>query len=222
VLVPDLARLSKPAQSRLIKEGLFEDEGGELFSLYTVHLQYHWTQTFPARSTVHIHHEYTPSGGFQLISLDTFRNALQHKDPVGSDEQSRYLREDLKLLNGFCPDPPFLRASIRAMVDSDPENGRYISPDWVDFILTSANTWKRPIEDFTLIVERGKPLDGHGKPEEAEQYLVSFCTPQNAPVEKLDADHFQVHLTNFVPTSELRIGYLDVPEPVPTHPATKK
>jgi hypothetical protein len=38
-------------------------------------------------------------------------------------------------------------------------------------------------------------------------------SPQNAPVEKLDADTFQVQLTNLVvPTSELRIGFFDVPE----------
>ena len=29
-------------------------------------------------------------------------------------------------------------------------------------------------------------------------------------------DHFQVHLTNFVPTAELRIGFFDVPEAKPT------
>lgn len=85
-------------------------------------------------------------------------------------------------------------------------------PHWVDFILTSANTWKQPIEDFTLIVERGKPE------LEKDQNIVSFCTPQNAPVTKIDANTFQVHLTNFVPKDELRIGFFDVPPPAPASP----
>jgi hypothetical protein len=76
---------------------------------------------------------------------------------------------------------------------------------WVDFILTSANTWQRPIEDFTLIVERPRS-------EQGWHVLVSFCSPRSGKVDKLDADHFQVHLTDFVPTSELHIGFFDVPE----------
>lgn len=31
----------------------------------------------------------------------------------------------------------------------------------------------------------------------------------NADAEKLDADHFQVHLTNLVPASESHIGFFD-------------
>jgi hypothetical protein len=214
---PDFAHLSNAEKQSLVKQGILA--GMDDYGQWTVNLQYHWAQNFPAHSTVHIRHEYTPSDGFQAIPLDAFRNTLLHKKPVGNDYESKDQRENLKLLDGFCPDPSLLRASIRAIADSDPENGQYLSPEWVDFILTSANTWKQPIEDFTLIVERGKPLDGYGKPEEREHYLVSFCTPQNALVEKLDADHFQVHLTNFIPTSELRIGFFDLPE---AKPASKK
>jgi hypothetical protein len=72
---------------------------------------------------------------------------------------------------------------------------------YIDFILTTANTWKTPIEDFTLIVERPH-LKG------AQQNLVSFCW--DGPVAKLDADHFEAHLTNFVPKKELRIGLITV------------
>jgi hypothetical protein len=66
----------------------------------------------------------------------------------------------------------------------------------VDFILTTDNVWKKPIEDFSLIVDRS-PAGGP----------VSFCSPESADPEKPDASHFRVHLTNFVPTRELRIGF---------------
>ena len=83
----------------------------------------------------------------------------------------------------------------------------YAHPHWVDFILTSANTWKQPIEDFTLIVERGALYTGEDKT------LVSFCSPQHAEVKKLNAREFQMHVTNLIPTSELRIGFFDLPPP---------
>jgi hypothetical protein len=53
----------------------------------------------------------------------------------------------------------------------------------------TANTWKRPIEDFTLIVERP-----HEK--NALQSFMSFCW--DGPVTKLDADHFSAHMVNLV------------------------
>jgi hypothetical protein len=125
--------------------------------------------------------------------------------------------EEFKLLSGFCPDQKFLNglghrlqaSKLQAMTEDE---GMTPGVEWVDFILTSANTWKQPIEDFTLIVERSQPLDGRGKPEKDEHFRVSFCSPQNAPVDRLDANRFQIHLTNFVPNSELHIGYFELPE----------
>jgi Domain of unknown function (DUF4424) len=141
--------------------------------------------------------------------LDTLKNVSEHKQPTGDADSVKFGLEDMQRLEGLCPDPTFLSGMIKQINAGAPGYGQYAHPHWVDFILTSANTWKQPIEDFTLIVARGKPE------EDKTQAFVSFCSPQGAPVEKLDADHFQVHLTNFVPQSELRIGYFDVPLPAP-------
>jgi uncharacterized protein DUF4424 len=209
IRTPDLERLPKAEQDRLVSLGLFEPDGTDRWGLWTVQLQFHWTQTFKAHSTIHVRHEYTPVEGFEMMPLGTLRNALDKTEAAGSEKDGGFQREDLATLKGFCPDPPFLRASIRAIENGDPGNGEFVYPQWVDFILTSANTWKQPIEDFTLIVERGKGRDDFGP------RMISFCSPQNATVEKLDADHFQVHLTNFVPASELRIGFFDMPKARP-------
>lgn len=122
-----------------------------------------------------------------------------------------------RVLNAFCPSVPLLetiskRLSTKNAADSavNPESGWVMS---ADFILTTANTWQRPIEDFTLIVERPRT-------EKGDETLVSFCSP--GPVEKLDVNHFQVHLTNFVPTKELHIGFFDVPEVKPALSKPKK
>jgi hypothetical protein len=213
----DFDKLSQPVKDQLLKAGLFEDDGGGFIrALWTANIQYHWTQTFPAHSTVHICHEYTPVEGSELMLPDTLKNVYGHKQPTGDADSQKYALHDMHLLEGLCPDPLFLSAMIARIEASSTGYGKYAHPRWVDFILTSANTWKQPIEDFTLTVERGKPE------EEITRTFVSFCSPQNANVEKLDADHFQVHLTNFVPVAELRIGFFDVPMAKPAQTAPKK
>jgi hypothetical protein len=218
----DFDALSQPVKDQLLKAGLFEDEGGGFVrALWTANVQYHWTQTFPAHSTVHIRHEYTPVEGSELMPLYTLNDVLnpQWEEPTeqpDSADEIKYASDQLQLLKGLCPDPSLLRGIVQRVEANDPENGVFALPHWVDFILTTANTWKQPIEDFTLIVERGKP------DEENEQMLISFCSPQNAKVEKISADRFQVHLANFVPVAELRIGFFDVPVDKPAQPASKK
>jgi Domain of unknown function (DUF4424) len=201
---PDVDRLPKAEQQRLAQLGLFDAEGG--WGLWTVHLQYHWTQTFPAHSTTHIRHEYTPVEGFELMPLDTLQFVLQNKDPTGDADSVKYEKEDMKLLQEFCPDRGFLRGVIERAEAGGPQSGQFAHPHWVDFILTSANTWKQPIEDFTVIVDRGKAVFENWHAE------VSFCSIDHASIDKLDADHFQMHLTNFVPKDELHIGFFDLPE----------
>jgi uncharacterized protein DUF4424 len=213
IQTPDVARLPQAEQQRLAKLGLFDAEDG--WGLWTVHLQYHWTQTFPAHSTVHIQHQYTPVEGGELMLPDTLENVTEHKQPTGDADTVKYALQDMQRLESLCPDPSLLSGMIAQIKASAPGYGQYAHPHWVDFILTSANTWKQPIEDFTLIVERGKPEETNAPT------FVSFCPPQNAPVQKLDANTFQVHLTDFVPKDELRIGYFDVPPAAPA-PAPAK
>lgn len=209
----DFDRLPTPIRQKLLKAGLFDDQGSLIYALWTAYPQYHWTQTFPAHSIVHIRHEYTPAVGFEMMpsAAEAFQLALQPVDARKSGKLEPQMSETLGLLAGFCADPGFLRVMSRAMKGSASEDIVY--PHWVDFILTTANTWQRPIEDFTLIVERPKPRLGR-------RDLISFCSP--GTVEKLDPDYFQVHLSNFVPTSELHIGFFEVPLAKPAQPAGKK
>jgi hypothetical protein len=203
MITRDFEKLPKPPKARLVKAGLF-DKDGSGFALWTVHLQYHWTQTFPAHSTVHIRHEYAPAVGFSELPVNALQGpahpAINQKVPFKWTGNSVP-----ELVASFCPEPEFLHElTSRISRNPDPEERGAIYPYWVDFILTTANTWQQPIGDFTLIIERPAPEDG-------KQRWISFCAPEDGKVERLDADHFQVHLTNFVPTSELHIGFFDVP-----------
>ena len=174
----DLGKLTPPQRAALVAAGAYTLDEKVFYPAWSVEKRYHWTQTFPAKSTVHIRHEYSPVTGAQLVPTELL--AASHK--VTPDE--KYAVEDVA---SVCVAP----AAIKAIAAN--KNGT-LGVQWVDFILTTANSWKRPIEDFTLIVERSDPRE-----------VVSFCW--DGPVTKLDANRFQAHTTGLVPTKELRVGY---------------
>lgn len=215
---PDFSRLPQTTRDQLVKAGIFELDPAPV-GQWTVHLQYHWTQTFPAHSTVHIRHEYSPVAGFTQVTQATVEEDLAQ---FTNGQSAGGNPEEGKLLAGFCVDQPFLSTLARQLQEnaSQAKTGGeesvtgLVFPQWIDFILTSANTWQRPIEDFTLIIERPQP-------EQDEKILISFCSPADGKVEKLDADHLQVHLTNFVPASELHIGFFEIPQAKAVPPAAK-
>jgi hypothetical protein len=70
----------------------------------------------------------------------------------------------------------------------------------VKYTLTTANTWKTPISDFELIVER---------PEDA---VVSFCW--DGPVEKVGKTTFRAAVEDFVPKRELTVYFFSLPPAV--------
>jgi Domain of unknown function (DUF4424) len=210
---PDFTRLPKAERLRLAKEGLFYDASEAGGGKWTVKMQYHWTQKFPAHATVHIRHEYSPVLGSSGVMYEEIASGLAGK-PQASEQLSN------ETLKSFCADTPFLHSldlgfkrGQEAIADPADRPSLTLSREWVDFVLTTANTWQRPIEDFTLIIERPKPVNG-------EQSLISFCSP--GPVVKLDMDRFQLHLTNFIPTAELHIGFFGLPEKKSTAIQKKK
>jgi Domain of unknown function (DUF4424) len=174
---PQIDALNSTQKERLRKAGLIDDQYGR--PNWTVRKKYYWSQTFPAHGTIHIRHEYTPVlGNSNTVIFD--KKAPDSVDTVCVDGSLR------KKVQGY-------------VMNSNNETPFY----YVDFILTTANTWKTPIEDFTLIVERP-----HSKG--AREDFVSFCW--NGPVVKLDADHFSAHINNLVPSRELRVGFIPVLE----------
>jgi hypothetical protein len=176
----DLQRLDAASRRPLIAAGAFKD--GE--PSWAVEKKYYWTQVFPAQQSVHIEHSYSPVLG----------NSNTIGDPAiyqGKDAMPEYAQS--------CP-APTLRDPLskiwnaRGIQDESPLTISYVS-----FILTTANTWKTPIEDFTLIVER--PNDPKYKT------FVSFCW--DGPVTQTDSDHFAAHANGLVPDKELMIGYIN-------------
>lgn len=178
---PDVKKLKPFQRTELAKVGLVDLDDCE--PLWQVKKKYYWQQTFPAHKTIHIRHAYSPIlGSSNSIIYAMGRNA----DPYA-----------VKEINSFCVEGP-LRAMLQSVADRNDRSASYV---YVDYILTTANTWKMPIEDFTLIVERS-----HWRNSAAG--YVSFCW--DGAVSKIDADHFSARAINLVPSKELRIGFFGV------------
>jgi hypothetical protein len=190
----DVLKLMIDQRRKLVAAGLIDhsDNGSTQMNgqpLWQVRKKYYWQQTFPAHQTVHIHHEYSPVVGAN--NSIKFGMGTHPSDPWAVGQ-----------LKSFCIEGS-LRTSLQQIADSRDKNAPY---SYVDFILTSANTWKTPIEDFTLIVERPHSKSNPGESDLAD--YVSFCW--DGPVTKIDADHFSAHVVGFVPSKELRVGFFGV------------
>lgn len=183
---PDVQKLTAAEKSQLENLGLIDRNDGE--PLWAVKKKYYWLQKFPARKTVHIRHEYTPILGRS--------NSVAYGLGTKGANPDAYAAKELK---SFCIDGKLLEIFESFGIGS----GKDASYTYVDFILTTANTWKTPIEDFALVVQRD-----HW--ERTSANYVSFCW--GGAVTKTDADHFSAHATNFVPTGELRVGFFGVRE----------
>lgn len=183
---PQIQMLSAAQKERLATAGVIDKDNTPNWK---VRKKYYWSQSFPAHTTVHIRHEYTPVlGNSNSIAYGT----LLKTGKAGENDYE---------LASVCPTPELLGA-----LRQDTQRAHHVvSIEYVDFILTTANTWKTPIGDFTLDIAR-PPLAKDPNHPATSVNAVSFCW--DGPVEKVSADHFRAHLTNFIPAKEARIGFL--------------
>jgi hypothetical protein len=174
-----IAQLPKSAKENLVRLGLIEEVDG--YPLWSVHKTYHWRERFPAHKILNVRHEYGPVvGWYQLI--------------VGA---APFQLNDL--VKHACLDPSLekrLSAAGDRMMSREGGIHAMGTQELVKYILTTANTWRTPIKDFELIVER----PGQGKK------FISFCW--DGKVQRLDENHFVARETNFIPARELNVYYL--------------
>lgn len=91
----------------------------------------------------------------------------------------------------YCADKDFLKA-WKKLAARTPDST--VPAEHVSYILKTGNTWKRGIEDFTLNVIKRHPSE-----------IVSLCFP--GTFKKIDANTFQVRLSNFQPADDLRVYF---------------
>ncbi len=148
-------RLSEGQRAQLRRLGLIRKDG---FTGWTAIKKYHWTQTFAARQVVKIKHTYSPKTGYGLLEPGLASGAQSRKASPEAQEFKNAVRTS-------CADLALQKTLIEQARKQD---GEYVASKWVDYILTSANSWKTPIKDFELIVEPPKP-----EPFDKEDTLVN-------------------------------------------------
>lgn len=161
----------------LYTAGMFEkDENGDSWPCWTVRKTHYWEQKFPAHKIVKIRHEYTPDVGFKFLGY-----------------------EDQDIYKNSCATP----GMIARLKKFDPGTAHAY---WVNYILTTANTWKTPIKEFELIVEKSVLPKYLGDSDTLPKFLyVSFCWDDQ--VVKLDELRFRAIVKDFIPKSDLTVYY---------------
>jgi hypothetical protein len=202
--VPDFERLSPAARKSLTAQDLIEAEADPEASrpLWEVRKTYYWKQTFPAHKILRVRHEYTPGFGFEGIEVGMF-DAVSRTRLVAGGQGT----EETRLLKDTCVEPSLQKRIFQQGSEgmkADPNNG-YIESSWVDYILTTANSWKTPIKKFELDIERGQ---NQGRYNPNWDY-TSLCW--DGPVTRVGPHHFVATATDFVPRKELRVLFLTMP-----------
>ena len=163
----DVTRLSESDREKLIELGLIDKT--DYSPQWNVEEIYHWNQRFPSKQTVHVRHEYHPASGYK---------AYMHPELSQANPD---LCMDPGLDKKLLADNQVFRATRKFGPNNDESIDDYVQAYWVDYILTTANNWRTPIKDFTLIVE--KPVK-----EGAYPWYVSFCW--DGQIRRIDERHY--------------------------------
>lgn len=149
---------------------------------WSIVIRHYWTQTFPAGATVKVSHRYKamPSGGLFYWYDWTKPTADWTTDP-NEDDKAKY-----------CIDEGTGRAIDEALpADPDAGGAHHGTAFNIAYVLTTANTWKGPIGDFKLTLDKGKP-----------ENVLSLCMEG---VKKIGPTRFEIEKTNFAPTKDLEV-----------------
>lgn len=153
-------------------------DGTEEF-LWGSQIVYSWQQTFKANQITRVNHEYQPllGGSVSLASMLEYdvNNAFHQ---------------------AYCLDGNFKKSLTKI------KNEIGTPYRELGYILKTGANWAKPIEDFTLTVERNKAD------------LVSFCWNGEGKVTKLKEDdkivQFQVKEKNFTPKQDLNVLFVNI------------
>ena len=185
---PGLRGVPAAARARLEREGLAEVErlasGPIVYPLWRVRETWHWTQTFPARSTLRIEHGYVPGVG------GTVGVPLLYSDYRGSDGGRAEIAR-------YCVDRAFL-AALDRMAARQEERGPLVEHR-IGYILSTGANWAGPIRDFRLVVDKGRP-----------DAIVSFC---GTGLRRISPTRFEMRRRNFTPTRDPSILIVGHPYP---------
>jgi hypothetical protein len=176
-------RLADEGKAQLVELGLAFEYDRDLYGGWTVRTNYHWQQTFPARSETIVEHRYKPGYGSKQASATSQLSESIQKDLDSSWFDARK----------YCADASFTRGLVR-MAEEARQRDRYAAilySNEITYVLTTGANWAAPIGDFRLVVDKGDPLN-----------LVSFC---GEGIRKISATQFEMRKANFRPSGDLHV-----------------
>lgn len=176
-----------PEQEKTLKDkGLAErnteDNGPEMrwMMSWSIGIRHYWDQTFPAGAEVKISHTYKtfPNGGL-FYWYDWSKPTPDWDTDPNGDEKKKY-----------CIDEATGKA-ILAALPAD-EGGNHGGTAFnIQYVLTTAKTWKGPIGTFKLTLDKG-----------SEANVLSVCIDGLTPS---GPTSFTVEKTNYTPDKDLEI-----------------
>ncbi len=130
-------------QARFEKAGWVDcklTNDGRCWPMWSVRVQYYWTQTFPARSTVEVRHTYQPivGGSYITPSMD---GASQVKPYCGGADAVQQIKK------------------LKAQHPPKDQDSPALFERRIQYILTTANNWNGPIRKFRLSITPDAPSD---------------------------------------------------------------
>lgn len=174
-----LAALAPADRERLVALGVArrpELVPDAVMPAWTVRETWYWQQLFPAGRDVVVEHSYRPATGGTVVA--------QLADPEHWDSDS--VRAAVRR---YCVDRRFLDAVRRGAARAG--HGSAFDELRVGYILRTGASWRAPIRDFRLVVDKGDPRN-----------LLSFC---GEGVRRLDASRFEIRRRNWRPDRDLDI-----------------
>jgi hypothetical protein len=171
-------KLSEADQKKLLDLGLVSDDpaSGEMPE-WAVETIYYWTQSFPANNATKIKHTYAPIPSFNMYYLSPgMANPLSGK-PISMKQ----------LADSLCVSYEELMGWIKKW-----DAGR-LTVNTIDYILTTANHWKKPIKEFHLVVDGSKGG-------------VSTCFEKNK-LKKINDSSAEMTIKDFIPTEEIKVFF---------------
>lgn len=149
-----LDKLPPEKVKELQEKGLAEkdtgDNGPEMRWIigWSIGIRHYWDQTFPAGAEVKIEHAYKafPNGGLFYWYNWTKPDENWESDP-NADDKAKYCIDEARA------------EEIKAAIPAQPEaGGAHGGTAYnIAYILTTAKTWKGPIGNFKLTLDKGSP-----------------------------------------------------------------
>ncbi len=173
-----IAGLPPAAREALKARGLAKFFAGEPPQpAWSIIERYHWTQRFPTGRDVEITHSYNPAPPGGIF--------------VWPDKQTDIDTYQRELIDNYCIDAGTQKAIRNRLHTPGAEFSGAGMALYLDYVLTTANTWNGPIGTFHLTIDKGHPRN-----------VLSLCING---IRKTSPTTFEIEKKNFRPDRDLRL-----------------